>query len=1194
MAFHLDPETNELVIDGWEGGISHSPYQGIANMRNVNTQYYPGVAYLNYRKQAATLGNTASIALDTSAYVGETSFGADGTNHTLTGSYTCSGTNRFLVVQTAQTAGAVNSVTYGGTSMTKLTDALDSNNIGQTLWYLANPSSGANNIVATSSAASFKAISYDNSAHISSVSSGTNYSYTVGATASFLSVSVFMQATQTVTAITYNGVSLGAAIASVVQPTANRTLYLFGLANPATGANNLNITSSDGSNMDVEVISYVNVASAEANNTGTGTSTSFSPSVTTVTANAWVMAAAVASDNLTAGSSTTIRIGSGTGTCIADSNAAFATPGSHSLNLNIASSQTYAWVCISLKPTANTYLMLANAASYTNVQQYRSVNVSTSNTTIPASSQSLSVTTTLPFCYSVLAVSAVPNTTITAGANTTIRQNNTQSSNQLALADSNAIIPTPTSNTLSLNFSGSVADTTAIMLAMSPALPNGMGNPVQKAQSPAGLNYILDSNGNVWKQNAVNSSTFSALQNGSGRLKNGAGGLAYWNNYLIVFGSGVIEFCGKGTNDSDITSGNWNVNSGSFYTGSQNIKFNPQTFQLTAAPSGATYTGGTLANTNVYPSGTSANWGYPTNSNATIVTSTGQVITGCTVTNGSSTVSCPSTSISGSPSTLVFISSPELIVVAGSSPVISAGNQIVFATTGTLPSPLVAGTTYYALGTPVANVGGSGIGGFQISATSGGSPITLNTYGDMTEGTGTDNTFSVVSYVSLPMGNITNLNFTAIIAANATSGTISTYTTPNGLACTGAWVLPTGTYNLIDANGNNILTVFTNGSVTASFVSPIAQAIPVGNCAINVLNPLSSSYRTYVSKVDGNVYWINGQGMGTFQISTNNSFFNPANSAVFSVSHSFFTLSTGSNYGYENIVDMTDLQSQMIVAGNANIYTWDYVSSFTGAPVPVGSGIKKIINLLNNIYILSGQKGNIYVSNGSYAQLLMKIPDYIAGVIDPVWTYGDIMTHRAKVYFQAMAQDTSGNNLLAGTFLIIVSPSLLGEVASGITMDSQNSYGLIPASGATGAGLLIDNEPSANGQDSYYSAYSTSATTGGIDFNDTTVWQNNEAVIETDMIPLGSILNKKTLGQIMFKLDRPMASTESISLYYRSTLTDAYTLIGTTSGTGGGVISNYQQSDVWQNQWVQFKITFSGASSSPSFLPLREIRVQQL
>ena len=81
-----------------------------------------------------------------------------------------------------------------------------------------------------------------------------------------------------------------------------------------------------------------------------------------------------------------------------------------------------------------------------------------------------------------------------------------------------------------------------------------MTNPVHKAVSPAGVAYVLCDNGEIFKQSAVNSSTFVLLGNGTRRLGNGSQGLAYWNNYLVVFGDGLIEFCGLGTNDDDVTS----------------------------------------------------------------------------------------------------------------------------------------------------------------------------------------------------------------------------------------------------------------------------------------------------------------------------------------------------------------------------------------------------------------------------------------------------------------------------------------------------------------------------------------------------------------------------------------------------------------------------------------------------------------
>ncbi|HEY5138849.1 MAG TPA: hypothetical protein VIJ25_05950, partial [Methylococcales bacterium] len=88
-----------------------------------------------------------------------------------------------------------------------------------------------------------------------------------------------------------------------------------------------------------------------------------------------------------------------------------------------------------------------------------------------------------------------------------------------------------------------------------------MTNPVSKTVSPAGLIYIQDDSGQIWKQSVVNAFTFDLLTGGTGRFGIGNAGIAYWNNYLVVFGDGLIEFCGDGTDDSGIISTNWNINS---------------------------------------------------------------------------------------------------------------------------------------------------------------------------------------------------------------------------------------------------------------------------------------------------------------------------------------------------------------------------------------------------------------------------------------------------------------------------------------------------------------------------------------------------------------------------------------------------------------------------------------------------------
>ncbi len=622
-----------------------------------------------------------------------------------------------------------------------------------------------------------------------------------------------------------------------------------------------------------------------------------------------------------------------------------------------------------------------------------------------------------------------------------------------------------------------------------PSYTPTMGNPIQSATSPAGINYILDSYGNIFKQSAKNSSSFSVLGN-QGRNGVGAGGLAYWNNYLVVFGDGLIEFCGDGTGDSTITGSYWN------YTNYSNTgtTITSQTFTVTY---------GTDPN-NIYTAI------FPT-----------------------------------------YI--PKYIV----------GDSVTFTTTGTLPAPLVVGTTYYI--TSINNTY------LTIAASPGGSNITFTTNG---VGTHTINDTAT----PFPIGNCTDAVITAGISE------VTGYTNPIGSSVSNQWQGPNGAFNIILPDTTAVLTTFTTGSnaLTPTFKTNIT--VP-SSSTINILNPNVTYYRPYVSRQDGNLYFSNGQYLGVLSAEPEKIKFNPFIVNTYAISYGIVELLDSS----DSIVDMIDLSSTLIIAGQEKIYTWDYVSVSTTAPVPINEPIIRLENLLNNVYVFTNQKGNIYITNGSYAQYLMKIPDGIVNTIDPVWTIGDVMVHRSRLYFHAVASDTSGNNLLRGVFSIIVSPSLLGEIAKGINMESQGSAGLVPAAGSTSDAVLINNEPSSDGQDSYYCAYSTGASSGVIDYNDTILWSNGEPAIETDMIPIGTILTKRTLGQVQFKLDRPMATGDSISLYARASLADTYTLVGTTTSE---VLSDYYPSNLFQGQWLQFKITFSCAATGSSFIPLREVRVQ--
>lgn len=698
--------------------------------------------------------------------------------------------------------------------------------------------------------------------------------------------------------------------------------------------------------------------------------------------------------------------------------------------------------------------------------------------------------------------------------------------------------------------------------------------PLYSAVSPVGLIYILDSDGQIFKQSAVNSSSFALLGNGTGRIGTGNGGLAFWNNYLFVFGDELIEICGDGTGDAGVISTNWNITAGT--------AIRSQIFTWVA--------GGGATDPN-YLKLTNAGVQYPLT--------------------------------------------------------LKVGDPVTFTTTGTLPAGLALATTYYV--TSVYPIGNSADGYFLVSKSFADTSVvlTLPLSGGATSATlanpwgGTTGSYDIVfdngdirqstltngiaafswtgglsssagqfigvavrptsagtgvhtvndTSIPVPYGNCTSFQFTnpAGIYLGATVFNISSYIDPTGKTVSGAWQGASGQYNIVDPAGNNILAVFTNGSTIVTLLSPISSATYASGFKIQLLNPNATTYKTWVSKVDGNLYFANGRTVGRILSENLNSTFNPANTDSFIVDYAVTELLQPN----DSVVDMVDLKSSLILAGNRDIYVWDYVSTNPQAPAPVGEQISSITNILNNIYVLAGQKGNIYLSNGYSAQLLFKMPDFIAGIIDPVWSWGGIMFHRTRLFFQAMATSASGTKIMSGIFSLSVSSSALQQDgASGLIMENQNSFGLVPTT-AISTGILIDNEPSANGNDSYYSAWGSGAAgTGGIDYNNTTLWSSNEPLIESDLIPIGTFLQPKTFQNMEFKLDQPLQTGDSITVYARQSLSDTYILLGTTTSNQLSDVFTPIGLDRWQ--WVQFKITLNtgGNATTSSFVRLREIRIR--
>ena len=297
---------------------------------------------------------------------------------------------------------------------------------------------------------------------------------------------------------------------------------------------------------------------------------------------------------------------------------------------------------------------------------------------------------------------------------------------------------------------------------------------------------------------------------------------------------------------------------------------------------------------------------------------------------------------------------------------------------------------------------------------------------------------------------------------------------------------------------------------------------------------------------------------------------------------------------------LAEVGNTVLVGGTSNtIYPWNQVDPIPQDIIPLPEGnTTKIVTVNSLAYIFAGNKGNIYLTNGSSASLVLKVPDYCAGIagtpktyIEPYFSWGDAMYCRGRVYFSILDETASKTGVCGDVWSFIPSQNFAYDQDTGLALrlENQNSYGAY-----TGyCPLLI---PALNQQaigTQYWSAWSsnpTGSSTYGIDFTDTV--SVTSYVFETDLVPTGTMLKKKTYMQVEYKLATPFATGESIALYYRLNSTDSWITCGSpiteTSKVGG-----YFETPFENTQWIQIRgvVTLTGDSTS-SFGRLRQIIVR--
>lgn len=281
---------------------------------------------------------------------------------------------------------------------------------------------------------------------------------------------------------------------------------------------------------------------------------------------------------------------------------------------------------------------------------------------------------------------------------------------------------------------------------------------------------------------------------------------------------------------------------------------------------------------------------------------------------------------------------------------------------------------------------------------------------------------------------------------------------------------------------------------------------------------------------------------------------------------------------------LAPLGNNLLIGGQKNVaYPWDTFSPLPSYPILIAEhNIQKMVTVNTNTFIFVGNRGRIYVTNGSQVSLYKKIPDHISGTVEPYFIWGGATSNKNQLYFSARVTTNAGvaNNNYGGVWAIDMD-------TKAIRLVNKLSYG----SYAGYASALTPNFSSAPAGTGLYIGWFNGTATYGIDQTSSNPYTNGESTVDSDLIPIGTFLKPTNNGRVEFKLSVPLVLGENVQLWYRQQFNQSFTQIGSsvlynTNGSGTTYSHAFQKVPFKNSQWIQIRAVLTSTTSSPSYCRL--------
>lgn len=357
---------------------------------------------------------------------------------------------------------------------------------------------------------------------------------------------------------------------------------------------------------------------------------------------------------------------------------------------------------------------------------------------------------------------------------------------------------------------------------------------------------------------------------------------------------------------------------------------------------------------------------------------------------------------------------------------------------------------------------------------------------------------------------------------------------------------------------------------------------------MNTASGTNNSHYAFYGRTDY-IYYCDGPYLGSFKEQPGATF-DPATAATFQWNKIALALPR------DDIAQcLEELGTTLLIGGQKNaIYNWNQTdSTFTSRALIAENFIWRMQTVNTNTYVLAGQRGRIYITNGSQANLYKKVPDHLSGTIEPYFQWGDLCTLRNQLYFSLQCRNSASGAVIAqygGLWAIDLD-------STAIRLTNQLSFNTY--AGLATALIPIVPTPASNPPFptyaqgvSIYIGWDSGASTYGIDYSAAVPYSTSEAYVDSDLIPIGTYDKPRDFTRIEYKLSKPMVDGENITLQWRTNFVDSFTTIFTDTATATYLPFSKSGPVNFKNaQWIQIRAILNSVDTTPSYVRLREIRL---